>query len=418
MRKNKFTFPFSIISFLPIIFGIIALLVSILTVLYIFFFLPKTLLEKFPEIVEIQNQKADFNELKDYFEKLANKKGAVYAYDVLKVAPLPPNIDMHLLGHVIGDILYLQQGVNGMKYCTQDFRNACSHTVAVGLFLEKGELALNEIAKVCAEAPGGKGAHTMCFHGLGHGVLAYTNYNLPEAVALCKKTGTASKNYQEYSECIGGIIMEQISGGDHDKSTWEKQRKLNLKLEDPLYPCNSYIITDSAAKKFCYLYLTPHLFNSSGLMINGRPTDETISRAFKLCERIPVSEGGSRESCFGGFGKEFVVLAKDRDIRKIDQLSDEENQKVYNWCSLTNNEKGNQSCIKYAMNSIYWGGENSRSGAYNFCNQITNQSLKNFCFTELINSVSVYIDSPLYRKEFCQEIPSDLMEKCNEKLLK
>lgn len=417
MRKNKSTLPLTICSFLPIVFGIIALIVSLFTVTFYYLFLPKIYAEKFPEIVEIQNKKADFNELKEYFENLANKKGAVYAYDVLKVSPLPPNIDLHLLGHVIGDILYQQQGVNGMKYCTQDFRNACSHTVAVGLFLDEGDAALAKIAKACEKAPGGKGAYTMCYHGLGHGVLAYTNYNLVDAVALCKKAGTPERNNREYAECVGGIIMEQISGGDHDKQTWEKQRQINLKTENPLYPCNSRIIEGKQAKAYCYLYLTPHIFNSSGLVVSGRPGEETIARAFTVCNKIEQNDGYSRESCYGGFGKEFAVLAKDRDIRKMDQLSGQEIAQIYSWCGLADNIKGQQYCIKYAMNSIYWGGENSRNGAVAFCNQASDNAIKNYCFTELISSVGFYNDSPAYRKEFCSEIPVSMQSLCQSKLL-
>lgn len=31
-------------------------------------------------------------------------QGAKYAFDILKTAPVPPNTDTHLLGHVVGDI--------------------------------------------------------------------------------------------------------------------------------------------------------------------------------------------------------------------------------------------------------------------------------------------------------------------------
>src|SRR5581483_2088735 len=41
----------------------------------------------------------NFQQISDYFVKLANKKGARYAFNVLKVAPMAPNLDLHLLGH-------------------------------------------------------------------------------------------------------------------------------------------------------------------------------------------------------------------------------------------------------------------------------------------------------------------------------
>jgi hypothetical protein len=185
-----------------------------------------------PEITELEGNSMSFADLKKYFTSLAEKKGAEYAYQVLKVAYMPPNTDMHLMGHVVGDVLYKQKGIEGIKVCTNDFRNACSHSIVVGLLLEKGESILPDIAAACKQAPGGSGAYTMCYHGLGHGVLSYTNYDLAKTVPLCQKTGT-----EESIQCIGGAIMEIISGGDHDKRTWAKMRPNFLKPNDPTYPC-------------------------------------------------------------------------------------------------------------------------------------------------------------------------------------
>ncbi len=151
-------------------------------------------------------------------------------------------------------------------------------------------------------------------------------------------------------------------------------------------------------------------------MVNGPPSDDTIKRAFSLCSQIDLNEGYSRENCYGGFGKEFAVLAKDRDIRKMDQLSEQEINQIYSWCDLADNQRGKKSCIKFAMNSIYWGGENSGHGAISFCNQAKNVDYKQYCFTELIGSVSFYNDSPSYRKEFCTEIPLEMQALCLNKL--
>ena len=157
---------------------------------------------QYPELAQINGSNASFQEITDYFTKLANTKGAAYAYEVLKRTQLSAGTDYHLLAHAVGDVLYKQQGINGIKVCTNDFRNACSHSVVIGIFRKDGLKALPAIAKACKEAPGGKGAYTMCFHGLGHGVVAYTEYDMEEAVKLCKKTGTKEYHQQEYIECV------------------------------------------------------------------------------------------------------------------------------------------------------------------------------------------------------------------------
>ena len=119
----------------------------------------------YSEVSQIGQNVRSFKELSDRFVELASKKGAVYAYEILKQANLPQGTDFHLLGHVVGDELYKQKGVGAIADCTQDFRNACSHTIVIGALNEfGGEKALSLIRDACIKAPGGSGAYTMCYH--------------------------------------------------------------------------------------------------------------------------------------------------------------------------------------------------------------------------------------------------------------
>ncbi|MCP6719984.1 MAG: hypothetical protein KJI72_01480 [Patescibacteria group bacterium] len=377
--------------------------------------LSAALTNSYPEIADLKDKQLSFKDLSNYFSDLAEEKDAVYAYEVLKVAPIPPGIDMHLMGHVVGDILYRQQGVRGIGVCTHDFRNACSHSIVVGLLLEGGEGAIPEITEACGEAPGGTGAYSMCFHGLGHGVLAYADYDLEKAIELCKKTGSAESPRREQVECVGGTIMEIIGGGFHNPKLWAEQSKKYLSADDPLHPCSSDFIPDIARPQ-CYIYLTPHLFKVVGGSL-GSPTPEDFEKAFLLCEKIPASDTASRHTCYGGFGKEFIVLAKNRDIRNIDKMTDEELAKVYEWCLLAKNQNGILACVNSAAASLYWGGENDRGIVIKFCGSLTEPNIQASCFANIIGGVSYYINDPTYRRGFCEELPPTYHEDCLTRLL-
>lgn len=366
----------------------------------------------YPEIIQLKDNNLSFNELKKYFTDLANQKGAKYAFEVLKTAPVPPNTDMHLLGHVVGDILYKQQGLEGIKICTQDFRNACSHSIVVGLLLDKGESALADISAACRSAPGGSGAYTMCYHGLGHGILAYTEYNLPKAVELCQKTATQKYHNQEAIQCAGGTVMEIISGGGHDPKLWTKKRPLYLQASNPLKPCFSDYMPKEA-RHMCLLYITPYLYEAAGAN-PGFPTEADFTRAFKYCNEI--GESGERNTCFGGFGKEFTGLAQNRDIRKIDQMSNAQFLKVYNWCKLAEDKEGIRACLDQALSSIYWGGENDRKASIRFCKILTDPDHQSACFQSLIGQVLTYIKDSSYRQSFCLELPNSLTSECKKRL--
>ena len=364
----------------------------------------------FPELVTLRSADLDFKSLSKYFTKLANDKGAVYAFEILKRAPMPPNIDVHLLGHIVGDILYKQKGAEGIKYCTRDFRNACSHTIVIGTLLEKGPESFKEIAELCRQAPGGRGAYTMCFHGLGHGVLAYNDYELPAAIKMCE-TGAGSG--RESTECVGGAIMEMVAGV-HDVNLWKEKSKKYFKASDPLYPCSANFMADRF-KGICYTYITPHLFEAAGGDI-GHPKPADFEKAFKFCE--PLS-GSSRDACFGGIGKEFPTLAQNRDIRAIDQLSDEKFSLVLSWCNLASPQDGKDSCVTSALRSIFWGGENDPLASARFCNVAETKGFGKVCADELIAATGYYIPDLLRQKEICEALSADVYRNnCFRKLLR
>jgi hypothetical protein len=335
---------------------------------------------------------------------------------VLKWAPIAPNTDLHLLGHVVGDELYKQKGVEGMQVCTQDFRNACSHTIVVGLFADFGEEALPKITEACRKAPGGTGAYAMCFHGLGHGVLSAVAYELPKAVEICQRIGGTLKSRNETNECVGGAIMELMGGGDHDRELWAKVRAKYVSQKEPLKPCSTPSVPDEV-KGICYIYLTPHLFQSAGADL-ANPGPEHFKKAFVFCGAIPASETRNRDACYGGFGKEFAVLAQDRDIRQssIENISDDKLKRMYDWCLLADNKEGSAACIVHAMNSLYWGGENNRGVAIRFCKTMSEEYYQGSCVTSLISAVGHFKQDLAYRKEFCQEIPLDYVEGCEKQL--
>lgn len=365
-------------------------------------------------IIDLTKKQMSFEQLQSYFKNVSDSKGAVYSYDVLRNALLPSNTDIHLLGHAIGDKLYEQKGVDGMQYCTHEFRNACSHSIVVALFQARGEAALSMISSTCRKAPGGSGAYTMCFHGLGHGVLSSTGYDLEKTIELCKKTGTKEFNNQEFPQCVGGAIMEIISGGGHDRELWLQRRANYLNPSQPLYSCATLVPEE--AKTLCYMYISPFLLEATGADI-ASPNKDDFLNAFTLCSTIPEKDKEHLTTCYGGFGKEFIVLAQDRDIRKTENMTNKQLSQVEEWCVLARNSEGIEACIESAMQSLFWGGENSYSVAVNFCNILREKDYQKNCFNNLIQAVSVYIQDSAYKKEFCSSLPSQMLNPCQERLL-
>ncbi len=364
----------------------------------------------YPEVDYLaQNQNFNFQDLSNYFTDLTEKKGAAYAYEVLKITPIPSNIDLHLMGHVVGDVLFKKQGIKGIEVCTHYFRNACSHSIVVGLFLERGTGALKDIAQACKKAPGGRGAYGMCFHGLGHGILAFTEYDFRKAIELCKELEKLNYDGSEYPQCAGGAVMEMVAGV-HDRVAWEKQRENYIPDNDPLAPC-SLDFMEEQTLSFCYAYLTPRLFRAAGMQLNN-PDPSTFKKAFSFCEDIEGKD--LRDRCYSSFGKEFLGFVIEKDIRgsSIEKLTKGEFLQVYSWCLIAEYSEGIKHCLLSVLSNLYWGGENKRGPSILFCKTIPDDQYQESCFTILISMVAYFIDDDQYMIDFCSEIPGKYKQEC------
>lgn len=364
------------------------------------------------DMERLSNIPQNFGEITQYFTTLAQEKSAAYAFEILKRAQLPPNIDLHLLGHTVGDELYKQEGLEGMLYCSQDFRNACSHSVVIGALLAEGMGVFDRVNDVCMQAPGGVGAYTMCFHGFGHGVLAFTDYEFPDAVKLCERVGTDQYNQNEFHQCVGGMVME-MHQGIHDVEVWESKKDKYLDPEDPLKLCQAEYMPDEA-KDFCYTYITPYMFDAAGA-VNGNPTPDVFEKAFSYCENIPEPE--NREICYSGFGKEFIVLAQNRDIRQMDQTPNENMQKAIDWCGLAHVPEGIEACLLEISNSLYWGGENDYGVSIRYCNLMPSTDMQNKCYTHFFSNANFYERDGQTREAICTDVPAAYTAQCRAELL-
>ncbi len=368
----------------------------------------------YPEARTIGAGVEDFQQLSKRFQAVAEEKGAQYAYEVLRYAALPPGTDVHLLGHAVGDELYKQKGVDGIADCTQEFRNACSHTTVIGALNEFGdEKALPLIQDACKKAPGGSGAYTMCHHGLGHGVFAYYGYDLKKTIAFCKKTGTGEYDNREYGECVGGATMELMGGGGHDKAAWQASREQYLDTEDPLAPCSTGVIPQSA-KAFCYMYITPHLFEAAGANL-AHPQPEDFSAAFTYCDTITKSAPDLRRECFSGIGKEFPVLALSRDIRSVDRADDDALRRMRDWCALAPHEEAHSACTGSVIGSLYWGGENDPHTVIRFC-ELADAARRSRCFGEIFEQAKRYPSLQYPGVQLCELLPTDIQSSCRTTL--
>jgi hypothetical protein len=129
-----------------------------------------------------------------------------------------------------------------------------------------------------------------CTHGLGHGLMIQTGFDVPTALSVC---GRLETRWDEVT-CTGGVFMENGSTVYGVRSRW-------LKDDDPVYPCNSIKPRNKAS---CYLRVTTQM-----LRVNDFAWLETAGSCRAL-------ERKWRRYCFISFGRDAVEHTAE-DARRI-----------------------------------------------------------------------------------------------------
>ena len=89
-----------------------------------------------------------------------------------------------------------------------------------------------------------------CVHGLGHGLMIYTRYDMPRSLKVCD----ALNGSWDQTSCTGGVFMENLSSSYGVKSKW-------LRDDDLIYPCNTVA---ERHKIYCYLMVTSRILPTNG----------------------------------------------------------------------------------------------------------------------------------------------------------
>jgi Cytochrome C oxidase, cbb3-type, subunit III len=117
-----------------------------------------------------------------------------------------------------------------------------------------------------------------CVHGLGHGLMIHTSYDLPGSLRVCDQLQTG----WDSDSCEAGVFMENVSSSYGIQSKW-------LRDNDLIYPCNTVA---EKYKLYCYLMVTSRILGA-----NGYDWGETVATCRK-------SDRGWVATCFQSLGRD------------------------------------------------------------------------------------------------------------------
>lgn len=144
----------------------------------------------------------------------------------------------HWLAHLVGNMLYAKYGLDGITKCDPAFAYGCFHGVTEKLLADQGVAAVQKVQARCLQIfpPDKSQDSSSCIHGMGHGLLSWEKYSVPQALKDCDMLDT---RYQTY--CYDGVFMERAKEVPQttlsDKEIWSFCENLNSAYQ---YNCARY----------------------------------------------------------------------------------------------------------------------------------------------------------------------------------
>ena len=210
-----------------------------------------------------------------------------------------------------------------------------------------------------------------CVHGLGHGLMLYTRYDLPQALRLCHRL----KTEYDGTSCTGGVFMENQQSSYGIKSKW-------LKTDNLLYPCN---IVKRPDKLYCYLLVTSYILPHVGW---------DWKKAADWCRK---SDADFVQYCFQSYGRDASGQAREDPTGIIDN------------CSHAGS--GERECIFGAVRDIL-NNDPADVRSRELCSRAAKR-FRSYCTFGIGSMVGTYYSTAAEQKAACRKFsPAGLLSQC------
>jgi hypothetical protein len=211
-----------------------------------------------------------------------------------------------------------------------------------------------------------------CIHGLGHGLMIYTGYDLPLSLRTCD----GLKGDFDQVSCSGGVFMENFSSSYGVTSKY-------LRKSDPIYPCDA---TAKRHKLQCYGLVTANLLRTTGY-------DQRKTAAG--CRR---SEPDWVSTCYESFGRDVSGIAG-RSAAKARAS-----------CRLAGS--GERDCLYGVVREIVNSDAAPERGA-RFCAQLESR-YRAHCYSGVGSVLSSLITDPAKLRAACRRFGGRHARSCEE----
>ena len=305
--------------------------------------------------------------------------GPEHTVQILKESENYIEVDCHQRAHDLGRAAYEEYGAAAFALSGHECQAGSFHGATEALFASRGTANLEEdVATICAVANNPFFRH-QCVHGVGHGLLAWTTYELHDALPLCDRMPTDG----DRRSCYSGVFMENVVGGLTGLMGHITQY---LKEDDPHFPCDSVVERYQVP---CYFYQTSHMLNVF---------DRDYSKVAQACTEAPEA---AQWNCFQSYG---------RDVGNVTR-KDPETSILY--CSYAPAGTSRIACIEGAAQDRFWE-KTGADDALEMCALVQNAEEKHACYWTIIVRARDVLGTDEEYDSFCAKIGEQWRRMCDD----
>ena len=276
----------------------------------------------------------------------------------------------HDRAHEVGRLSYEIHGPASIVSSPHECQAGAMHGALEALFADRGTGRLDSDFLALCSAFADDFARHNCLHGIGHGLMAWTSYELHEALGLC---GRAPSDWAAAS-CASGVFMENVVGGLSGLMGHETEY---LRPDDPVFPC------DAVAEQWvddCYFYQTSHMAGILG---------GDFAAVSELCAEAPET---AQLACYASMGRDVSVWVGKDPAAGIAQ------------CGHAPDGPPRVECLQGAMQDAFWSAEGAPTAA-EFCRLLAPGSAEaERCYEVLLDRARSVLSDPSQRAGLCESI--------------
>lgn len=267
--------------------------------------------------------------------------------------PLGPLfLGCHTLTHYLGQHNYNTTAsvLEVFESCDFTCAGGCNHGVVEGYFQDEdlyGLPAQTIIAEIVAMCTGDidNSLYKKCLHGMGHGLMFFTNMDLPRSLELCD-----TFEGELAQKCYSGVFME---------NAWSTTRNVHPSkylgdASNPLYPC---IDLDERYLTKCYEAQARYFINLSSGDWEG---------AVDLCSQVPRPY---HVACFYGLGTQQAYVQQ-----RVGEMA--------KTCRLIREKESEDACIAGVLQGLEVSFHGDPAPMKEFCSLVWAES-KSGCYTKI-----------------------------------